>query len=123
MFAILPDLTSGFSQDKLIAGVIRYINTSIDGNVNEFARLLQFKLENVVDWLKRKHFPSFNSLLEISWYFRIPLLNLLLGINCEGLDTTPLGESKSKAEMEVISTKRRNKLSEEELKNFESYLQ
>ncbi|MGG6295175.1 TniQ family protein [Leptolyngbya sp. AN02str] len=122
VFAILSDLQGMISKDKVVAKLAEYINKTADGNIVKFSRLLGFSPGTATHWLTKRHFPSLISLLEISFYFKSSLTNILTGL-CEESNLVTGGIVPDQAKTTVIGTKGRSQFSTEQLEELQAYLQ
>lgn len=77
LIALTPKLRLSPSRDIFTMNLNLAIDIIAEGNIANFASLLEIPKNTLWGWSKGKVFPSINALLKIAWLLKIPLADLL----------------------------------------------
>lgn len=97
LIALTPKVNLSPSRDIFISNLNSAINVVTEGNVSNFASLLQMPKNTVWGWSRGKVFPSIDALLKIAWLLKISLADLLTKeieiINLKNISTKSLNNT------------------------------
>lgn len=79
LLATTPILTELPSLETLPMIITTYVNNALDGNYSLFARQLQVHRRTAWEWGQGSQIPQLNTLLQLSFYFEVFPIDLLMG--------------------------------------------
>lgn len=77
LVSLTPKLNSLPSRDIFITNLDLAVNIITEGNIANFASLLEIPKNTLWGWCKGKVFPSIDALLKMTWLLKIPLADFL----------------------------------------------
>lgn len=108
LIAAAPSLTSKPSQAKIAKGLSTCVKLFADGNIAEFARLIQTPKNTVWLWCNGKNLPQLDALVKLCFRLKISVLDLLtqdeLEITDDSTRLLPNGLSLPRSRAEVKFT-------------------
>ncbi len=100
IIALTPELNLSPSRNVFISNLNSAINVVTEGNIANFASLLQMPKNTVWGWSKGKAFPNIDALLKIAWLLKIDLADLLTEknepVNLKNISIQSLANSSKK---------------------------